>query len=115
MTELPMDVFDFLIILSTSLDLAEANLADTQNSFIRLFLKKDEVQNLSLLIESSYQNQDGQTTNLNQDVIEKTTLILDYYLRQLPGLAYNRDKTEFLLLQSMDYRGPMNLEEEKNE
>ncbi|MGT2958392.1 hypothetical protein [Streptococcus bovimastitidis] len=99
----PIKEVDLLLILSSLLEIAELTTSCEGSPYIKLFLKLSQSQRLSILVESSYSKDWEKQTRDRKLPMDKVRLILRYYLKEWPELIYKRDKTDFLLLQSLTY------------
>lgn len=99
----PIREFDLLLILSSLLEIAELTTSCEGSPNIKLFLKLSQGQRLSILVESSYSKEWEKEAKDRKLPMDKVRLILRYYLKEWPELIYKRDKTDFLLLQSLSY------------
>ncbi|MCK1244571.1 hypothetical protein MX035_05505 [Streptococcus uberis] len=99
--QLPLKVFDLLVILSTVIDYAAFNTQDNPSPFITLFLNKNVKGDLYIMVESSLSIDHRGRAKNQKNITEKTNLILDYFKEQLPVFRYKREEKALFLSQTL--------------
>lgn len=99
--QLPLKVFDLLVILSTVIDYAAFNTQDHPSPFITLFLNKNVKGDLYIMVESYLSIDDRGRAKNQKNITEKTNLILDYFKEQLPVFRYKREEKALFLSQTL--------------